>query len=59
LDRRVARAYADIAALAGRGLPIPDGYIAATAVVHGYAVATRDTAPFAAAGVHVINPWTA
>jgi predicted nucleic acid-binding protein len=60
-DRAVARAYAEIAAQArraGRGLPLPDGYIAATAVVHGYAVATRDTGPFTAAGVPVINPWT-
>jgi predicted nucleic acid-binding protein len=60
-DRQVATAYSDIAVrarLAGRGLPIPDGYIAATALVQGYAVATRDTAPFAAAGVQVINPWT-
>jgi predicted nucleic acid-binding protein len=59
-DREVATVYADIAArarLAGQGLPVADGYIAATAAVHGYAVATRDTAPFAAAGVQVINPW--
>jgi toxin FitB len=59
-DTDVARAYADIAARArasGQGLPIPDGYIAAIAAAHGYAVATRDTAPFIAAGVTVINPW--
>jgi hypothetical protein len=24
---------------------------------HGFAVATRDTAPFLAAGVPIINPW--
>jgi predicted nucleic acid-binding protein len=59
-DSDVARVYADIAArarAAGRGLPIPDGYIAAIAAAHGYALATRDTAPFIAAGVTVINPW--
>jgi predicted nucleic acid-binding protein len=59
-DRDVARAYAGIAARArsaGRGLPLPDGYIAATAAVHGYAIATRDAGPFAAAGVRIINPW--
>jgi predicted nucleic acid-binding protein len=59
-DDRVARGYGDIAAkarLAGQGLPKADGYIAATAAFHGYAVATRDTAPFTAAGVQVINPW--
>ena len=59
-DINVARTYADIASrarAAGRGLPLPDGYIAAIAAAHGYAVATCDTAPFIAAGVTVINPW--
>jgi len=59
-NNAAARAYADLAAkarAAGRGLPIPDGYIAAIAVAHGFAVATRDAAPFEAAGVTVINPW--
>ena len=35
------------------------GQIAAIASVHGFTVATRDTAPFIAAGVRVTNPWTA
>jgi hypothetical protein len=26
-------------------------------LAHGFAVATRDVAPFVAAGVSVINPW--
>jgi len=34
-----------------------DCQIAAIAAVHGFKVATRDTAPFGAAGVPVINPW--
>ncbi len=34
-----------------------DGWIAAIAAANGFAVATRDTAPFAAAGVAVIDPW--
>jgi len=61
-DTDAAHCYADLAArarAAGRGFPTPDGYIAAIATAKGYAVATRDTAPFDAAGVHVINPWTA
>jgi len=33
------------------------GYIAATATSHGLIVATRDTGPFEAAGLTVINPW--
>lgn len=39
--------------------PIRDGLIAATALVHGLAVATRNVADFAPLGVHLINPWTA
>jgi predicted nucleic acid-binding protein len=36
---------------------VADCQIAAIAAVHGFAVATRDTAPFLAAGVTVVNPW--
>ena len=39
------------------GFPIPDGYIAAIAVSHGFKVASRDMAPFEAANVDLINPW--
>ena len=34
-----------------------DALIAATALVHGMAVVTRNTADFAPAGVSVVNPW--
>jgi len=34
-----------------------DGFIAAIALTHRMTVATRDTTPFVAAGVTVINPW--
>lgn len=47
------------ARLAGRAIGVADGYIAAIAAEHGFAVATRDTAPFLAAGIPVINPWEA
>ncbi|MGN6316713.1 type II toxin-antitoxin system VapC family toxin [Trinickia sp.] len=43
---------------AGRGFPTPDGYIAAIAVSRGFTVASRDTSPYEAGGVRVINPWT-
>ncbi len=59
-DAEAARCYAQLATrarAAGKGFPTPDGYIAATAVAHGFAVASRDTSPFVAAGVSVINPW--
>jgi predicted nucleic acid-binding protein len=41
----------------GRHLPVADAQIAAIATVHGFSVATRDTSPFVAVGVPVINPW--
>jgi toxin FitB len=42
---------------AGRAISMADGQIAAIAAVHGFTVATRDTSPFVAAGVPVVNPW--
>ena len=42
---------------AGRAIGIGDGQIAAVAARHGFAVATRDTAPFETAGLRVIDPW--
>jgi predicted nucleic acid-binding protein len=59
-DLDAARHYAELAVtakVAGRGFPIPDGYIAAIAVSRGFIVASRDTAPYKAARVTVINPW--
>ncbi|MFM7688820.1 MAG: type II toxin-antitoxin system VapC family toxin [Alphaproteobacteria bacterium] len=59
-DAQAARRYADLAVkarAAGRGFPTPDGYIAAIAAAHGFAVASRDTSAFHAAGLAVIDPW--
>jgi predicted nucleic acid-binding protein len=42
---------------AGVGIAPMDAQIAAIAASRGYVVATRDTAPFVAAGVPVLNPW--
>lgn len=42
---------------AGKAMPIKDSFIAATAVVHGLAVATRNRADFANAGVRVVDPF--
>ena len=38
-------------------MPIKDSLIAATAIVHGIAVATRNRIDFAKAGVHVVAPF--
>jgi predicted nucleic acid-binding protein len=55
-----AQHYAELAMIAknsGRGFPTPDGYIAAIAASRNFTIASRDTAPYEAAGVPVINPW--
>ncbi len=59
-DAQAARHYAELAVRARnsrRGFPTPDGYIAAIAASRGFLVASRDAAPFEAAGMTVINPW--
>jgi hypothetical protein len=59
-DTEAARRYGDLAVrarAAGRGFPTPDGYIAAIAAAHDFAVASRDASAFEAAGLTVINPW--
>jgi toxin FitB len=55
-----ARLFAVLVARAnstGHLISFADGQIAAIAVAHGFSIATRDVAPFIAAGVPVINPW--
>jgi predicted nucleic acid-binding protein len=37
--------------------PVRDGLIAATALVHGMTVVTRNVADFEASGVVMLNPW--
>jgi toxin FitB len=60
-DTSAARRYADLAVksrAAGKGFPTPDGYIAAIAAAHDFAIASRDISAFTAAGLTVIDPWT-
>ena len=42
----------------GRAMPIKDSLIAATALVHGLVVATRNRTDFKKAGVKVVDPFT-
>ena len=59
-DREAAVAFALLgsrAAAKGYSISVADCQIAAIAAVHGFTVATRDTAPFLAVGLPVINPW--
>lgn len=61
-DLNAAAAYGAIRALArsrGKAIATADGYIAAIAAAHEFAIASRDTSPFEAAGLPVINPWKA
>ena len=53
---RWARLLADLRK-SGRALPIKDSLIAATALVHGMTVVTRNTEDFVATGVKLLNPW--
>ena len=59
-DLPCTQTYAELIAKAlkaGLAIAAAEGFIAATAVANGLAVATRDTGPFEAAGGEVINPW--
>ena len=44
---------------AGRAMPIKDSLIAATALLHGLTVATRNRADFEKAGVRIVDPFSA
>jgi predicted nucleic acid-binding protein len=55
-----AIAYGDImgeAARKGRGMPAPDGMIAAIARINGGRLATRNRKDFETAGLNLISPW--
>jgi predicted nucleic acid-binding protein len=59
-DAPAARLFALLtarASAAGLAISFADGQIAAIAAARGFTVASRDTAPFIAAGLPVINPW--
>ena len=61
-DMVCTKAYAELLAkarAAGLAIETADAFIAAVAFANGFAVATRDTSPFEAAGLNVINPWEA
>lgn len=57
VDRDIARRAAGLHISDPR--PERDAYIAATALVHGLTVATRNVRDFTPVGVTVTNPWTA
>lgn len=59
-DTDAARHYATLAVAArhaGRGFSTPDGCIAAIAPSRGFIVASRDTSPYEAGGLRIVDPW--
>jgi toxin FitB len=59
-DLDASQSYAKLMAkarAAGSAISETDGFIAAIAAANRMMVATRDTAPFEAAALSVINPW--
>jgi hypothetical protein len=59
-DQAAAAQFSRIMTAARKGgstLSFADAQIAAIAAAHTFSVCTRDTQPFLAAGVKVINPW--
>lgn len=60
LTGKLPRPYAPLVGQAramGHLISVADAQIAAIAAVHGFTVVTRNTAPFVAAGIPVVNPW--
>ena len=61
-DERVASAYARLAAgelAAGRKPRVHDTWIAATALVHGLTIATRNRVDFEKVGLKIVDPFGA
>lgn len=61
-DMACTKAYAELLAKSratGLAIETADAFIAAIAIANGFIVATRDISPFEAAGLKVINPWSA
>ena len=60
VDEAVALEWGRISArgeLAGRPLPSIDALIAATAIVHGLSVVTRNSSDIARTGAPIVDPW--
>ena len=61
IDEPTARAWGELHASRqrmGRPLAVADGLVAATAIVRGLAIATRNVDDFADCGAFVVNPWS-
>ncbi|HWO22256.1 MAG TPA: type II toxin-antitoxin system VapC family toxin [Kofleriaceae bacterium] len=62
LDEACALEWGRISArceAAGQPIPVVDALLAATAIVHGLGIVTRNTSDIARAGAPIIDPWQA
>jgi len=57
VDAAAARRWGELSA--GRSLPVIDTLIAATALVHGLTLVTRNAGDFESIGVTLFDPWQA
>jgi toxin FitB len=55
IDGSIAETWGNLAAV--RTLPVVDGLLAATAIVHGLTLVTRNARDVAGTGVAVLDPW--
>jgi predicted nucleic acid-binding protein len=56
----IAETWGVLAARSLRGglnMSVFDGFFAATCLIHGFTMATRNTKHFAPLGISVFNPW--
>jgi toxin FitB len=62
VDETIALEWGRISARcegAGKPIPVIDALLAATAIVHGLTIVTRNTSEIARAGAPLIDPWQA
>ena len=57
VDGPIAERWGQLCAKAGRPLPAIDSLLAATALVHGLTLVTRNLSDVSLPGVSVLNPW--
>ena len=57
IDEHVADRWGQLVAVAGRPLPAIDSLLAATDLVHGLSMVTRNAKDFEGLGLEVIDPW--
>jgi predicted nucleic acid-binding protein len=62
VDSKIAERWGDLMALSkksGRALSTMDGFLAATALVRGLTMVSRNTRDFSEFGVSLLDPWAA